>query len=159
MLDELGDVIMCNRAWSAFAAANGALTLTGIGANYLAVCDAADEGDGRAPLPHFARSSPARARSSRSSTRAMRPERERWFLLRATRYHGPGAARVVVAHDDITARRQAEAEISTQAALLDEVDVAVIAMDEGGQVTRWNDAAKACSATAQSEAIGCQAAS
>lgn len=57
------------------------------------------------------------------------PGTERWFELRAARFHGSGTAWAVVAHDDVTERHQAETRVSTQAALLDEVDVAVMATD------------------------------
>jgi PAS domain S-box-containing protein len=155
VLDDVGDVIMCNRAWSAFAAANGALTLTGIGANYLSACEAGNEGTGALTAAALRKIIAGTSQEFTAEYPCHGPELERWFALRATRYHGPGPARVVVAHDEITARRQAEAEISTQAALLNEVDVAVIAVDESGQVTRWNDGAEGMFGHSKPEAIGC----
>jgi len=156
VLDKHGDVIMCNLAWSSFARANDAGAGAEIGVNYLTVCDDAGE--------EAAASTAAALREIIAGTSeeftlqypCHGPEVERWFALRATRYDGPGRAQVVIGHDEITARHQAEAESSTQAALLNEVDVAVIAVNESGQVTRWNDGAVAMFGHTDSEATGCR---
>jgi PAS domain S-box-containing protein len=158
VLDERGVVIMVNRAWTAFAATNGGVAGAGIGCDYLAVCDAARE-ETAASIGVALREIIAGTSAEFTIEYPCRgPDVERWFALRATRYDGPGAARAVVAHDEITARRRAEVEVSTQAALLDEVDVAVVAMDEDGQVTRWNDGAREMFGLTHSEAIGRSAA-
>ncbi|MEA2140116.1 MAG: hypothetical protein QOC91_215, partial [Solirubrobacteraceae bacterium] len=143
VLDERGEIIMTNRAWSTFAIANDAGTTEGVGANYLTACDAAKDDE-------LARQAGAGLRAilagSSSEFTIEYPchgaDVERWFVLRAARYEGPGPIRVVVAHDDITTRRAAEAEVATQAAVLDEADVSVIAVDPDGRVTRWNDGAE-----------------
>jgi PAS domain S-box-containing protein len=158
VLDRQGLVIQCNRAWSTFATANEAHAEAEIGANYLTACDNADEETATSTAVALRAIIAGTSEEFTIEYPCHGPERERWFVLRATRYDGPGPARVVVAHDEITARRQAEAEISTQAALLDEVDVAVIAMNEDGQVTRWNDAAVGVFGHTHSEAIGCRGA-
>jgi PAS domain S-box-containing protein len=154
VLDEQGDVIMCNRAWTAFAAANDSLAGSGIGANYLSACDTANDETGARTAVALREIIAGTSHEFTIEYPCHGPGLERWFALRATRYDGPGPARVVVAHDEITARRQAEAEISTQAALLDEVDVAVVAIDETGQVIRWNAGAEAMFGYSHSEAIG-----
>jgi PAS domain S-box-containing protein len=143
VLDERGEIIMTNRAWSVFASANDAGATEGVGANYLTACDAAKDDE-------LARQAGAGLRAiiaGSSSEYTIEypchgPDVERWFLLRAARYAGPGPTRVVVAHDDITTRRAAEAEVATQAAVLDEVDLSVIGVDPEGRVTRWNDGAE-----------------
>jgi PAS domain S-box-containing protein len=159
VLDELGGIIMTNRAWSSFASANHAGAAVGIGANYLAACDAATEDE-------LASRAGAALRAIIAGTGddftmeypCHAPAAERWFALRAARYNGPGPARVVVAHDDITTRRQAQAEVATQAALLDEVDVSVIATDPEGLVTHWNRGAEHLYGWARVEAMGRSAA-
>jgi PAS domain S-box-containing protein len=158
VLDERGEVIMCNRAWTAFAAANDARTVTGVGANYLSVCDTATESTGAYTAAGLREIISGTSREFTIEYPCHAPELERWFALCATRYDGPGPARVVVAHDEITARRHAEAEISTQAALLDEVDVAVIAIALSDQVNRWNAGAERMFGYSQAEAIGWRAA-
>jgi PAS domain S-box-containing protein len=79
---------------------------------------------------------------------------ERWFALRATRFEGTGPVRVVIAHHDITVRRAMEDEALTQAALLDEIDVAVIATDGDGIVTHWNRGARVLYGWTREEATG-----
>jgi PAS domain S-box-containing protein len=157
VLDGRGDVIMCNRAWVAFATANGAPTATGIGANYLSACDAANEEAGACTAAALRAIIAGTSQEFTIEYPCHGPEFERWFALRATRYDGPGPARVVVAHDETTARRRADTEISTQAALLDEVDVAVVAINEAGQVIRWNARAEGMFGHSHSEAMGSRA--
>ncbi len=158
VLDAVGDVIMCNRAWSEFASANDAGAGASIGVNYLAACDGSNDERAASTATALREIIAGTSREFTIEYPCHGPEEERWFNLRATRYDGPGAARVVVAHEETTARRAAEAEILTQAALLDEVDVAVIALDEAGEVTRWNDAAEEMFGRSHSEAIGRRAA-
>jgi PAS domain-containing protein len=115
VLDERGEIIVTNRAWSMFASANDAGTAGGVGANYLTTCDAAKDDE-------LARQAGAGLRAivagSSSEFTIEYPchgaDVERWFVLRAARCQGPGPTRVVVAHDDITARRAAEAEVATR---------------------------------------------
>jgi PAS domain S-box-containing protein len=159
VLDELGEVVMCNRAWTAaFAAADADPTSTGIGANYLSACDNATEGAGALTAAAIREIIAGTSQEFTTEYPCDGPGGEQWFALRATRYDGPGPARVVVAHDEITARRQADAEISTQAALLDEVDVAVVAITQAGRVIRWNAAAEGMFGHSHSEAMGAGAA-
>ena len=155
VLDERGEIIMTNRAWRTFATANDAVVRDGVGANYLTACDAA-EGD------QLAADTAAGLRAIIDGSRTELtleypchgPDVERWFVLKAARYQGPGRARVVVAHYDITARRAAEAEVATQAALLDEVDAAVIANDPEGLIIRWSDGAERLLGWTRAEALG-----
>jgi PAS domain S-box-containing protein len=158
VLNEQGDVIMCNRAWTASVTANGALTTTGIGGNYLSACDTANEGTGARTAAALREIVAGTSDEFTIEYSCHEPGLERWFALRATRYDGPGAARVVVAHDEITARRQADVEISTQAALLDELDVAVVAIDQAGEVIRWNAGAEGMFGHSYSEVMGCRGA-
>ena len=112
VLDETGTIITVNRAWRAFAAANSPLTSNcNEGANYLAVCDAA-----RGPAAEEAAAVAIGFRAVRSGAQSSfaieypchAPETKRWFLCRLSRFPGPGSARFVVAHEDITARKQIE---------------------------------------------------
>jgi diguanylate cyclase (GGDEF)-like protein/PAS domain S-box-containing protein len=122
VLDETGTVVAVNRAWTAFAEANGLRAQrAGPGADYLAVCDAADRdahpeggafGAGiRAVLAggrhEFALEYPCHS-----------PREQRWFLGRVTRFAGDGPVRLVVTHDDITERKLAEIAVTASAARL-----------------------------------------
>src|SRR6202035_3740306 len=154
VLDERGVVIMINRAWTALAATKGIVAGAEIGEDYLAVCDAAPDETTTRIAVGLREIIAGTSAGFRIEYPCRGSDLERWFVLRATRYDGPGHARVVVAHDEITARRRAEAEVSTQAVLLDEVDAAMVATDEYGQVTRWNDGAQDMFGHTHAEASG-----
>ena len=154
VLDEDGEVLMTNRAWSLFGTDNGGPP-SGYRGNYLDVCDAAP-GDEHA----VATAAGLRAIMSGSSTEfeleypCHGPLAQRWFVLRARRYEGPGAAQIVVAHEDVTSRRDAEERVRTQAALLDEVAASVVATDDSGRVTHWNRGAQELYGWTAAEAVG-----
>jgi signal transduction histidine kinase len=137
ILDEHGTILAVNRAWTQFQADNGpGGRACGVGANYLDVCDraarqaadgegagggGADEarragegiravlGGGREAFyleyPCHAPAAPAAAATSDSPGRS--PE-QRWFAMRVTRFAGDGPVRLVVAHENITARKRSE---------------------------------------------------
>ena len=154
VLDEEGFVIAVNAAWRRFAANEGGSS-DYVGSNYVSVCEAAE-------------ADPIAARVARglgdilSGKRAVleleypchSPSVQRWYLMRATRYAGRGALRVVVAHENITARREAQEQLFMQAALLDEVDVAVIVTDLDLIVRTWNAGAERLYGWTAEEAIG-----
>jgi PAS domain S-box-containing protein len=110
VLDARGEIVMVNRAWDGFALDNGAgLGSAGVGANYLAACDA--EGDGGSGVQAGAG---LRAILAEEETEFLMeyachsPQARRWFQLRATRHEGPGETRVVVTHENITERKAEE---------------------------------------------------
>jgi PAS domain S-box-containing protein len=143
VLDADGAVLMANRGWTGFAAVDGLLP-RGPGGNYLAACDAA-EADWSRRTAEGIRAIAAGHRGTFSIEYRRDADGRaggQWFQLRAARFEGPGEATVVVAHDDVTQRREAEAQVVTQAALLDEVDVAVVATDTAGRITHWNSGAE-----------------
>jgi PAS domain S-box-containing protein len=113
VLDEHGNIIATNKAWDGFAAANGARPpAVGTGANYLAVCD----GAARAQPP--GKGAAAVARGIRAVLAGKRdvyfreydchgPAEQRWFVVRITRFAGSGERRLLVKHEDVTARKRA----------------------------------------------------
>ena len=153
VLDAEGEILMTNRAWHEFAETNGFEPGQPRG-NYLADCDAVGDGPSA--------SAAAGIRAILSGTEASfsmeypchGAPRERWFVLQAARYDGQGLARVVLAEVDITQRVLAEREVARQAALLDEVDVSVVATDTQDLITHWNHGAEQLYGWARSEVIG-----
>ncbi|MBN8228544.1 PAS domain-containing protein [Corallococcus macrosporus] len=118
ILDGRGTILAVNAAWRRFAHDNGCAEVDGhspcgVGANYLGVTEAS-KGE-------FSEEAPSVA-SGIHDIIAGRTEpflleypchdpfkgQQRWFLLRATRFAGPGPLRVVVAHEDITGRHEAD---------------------------------------------------
>ena len=57
-------------------------------------------------------------------------------------------------HTDVTHRREAQSEIATQAALLDEIDAAVVATDASGQISHWNRGAEHLYGWTSAEVLG-----
>ena len=157
VLGAEGEIVMTNRAWAEFAATEDS-SLPVLGENYVAACDAALCETG-ADVAAGLRSILASGRTGFGLEYASHsPTAERWFMLRAARFEGPGSARVVVARDDVTDQRLAKRHIATQSALLDEVDVAVIATDPDGRVTHWNEGAVRLHGWTHGEAAGRDAA-
>jgi PAS domain S-box-containing protein len=151
VLGEHSDVIMTNRAWTRFA--GEATDPAAHGDNYLAVCDAAtDEWSQRSAIGLRAILAGEQSEFSMEYP-CNGAQGGRWFVLRATRYRGSGDARIVIARSDVTTRRRAETEVTTQAALLDEIDVAVVATSLDGRITHWNRGAERLYGWTRSEAI------
>jgi EAL domain-containing protein (putative c-di-GMP-specific phosphodiesterase class I) len=104
VLDAEGEIIMTNRAWARFAIDNGALARAGE-QNYLAVSDAA-AGEQTAVEAAAGLRAIIAGRLTEFSLEypCHSPTLERWYLMHATRFTGPGEARVVVVHVDVTPR-------------------------------------------------------
>ena len=112
ILDEHGAIIEVNNPWKRFALENDFLGgRYGMGDNYLAVCDSAV---GRSSAEALAVGTGIRAVMSGESDEfhleypCHSPREERWFIVTATRFAGDGPVRVVVAHENISARKRAE---------------------------------------------------
>jgi EAL domain-containing protein (putative c-di-GMP-specific phosphodiesterase class I) len=114
VLDADGEIIMTNRAWARFAADNGAVARTGE-QNYLAVSDAA-AGEQTAMEASAGLRAIISGRLAEFSLEypCHSPSVERWYLMHATRYTGPGEARVVVVHVDITRRVVSQRELRSE---------------------------------------------
>ncbi|MEO8393113.1 MAG: PAS domain S-box protein, partial [Chloroflexota bacterium] len=121
ILDETGTILAVNSAWRQFALANHATSSVSEGANYLTVCDkSANAGLLEAQVtaagiravmrhetPSFDMEYPCHS-----------PTEQRWFVLRVTRFSDDGPIRVVVAHENITERKQAEQSLDKERHLL-----------------------------------------
>ncbi len=117
VVDAHGTILEVNDAWRRFARENGGQDPAAyVGANYLAVCQAS-----------LRRGEDALAEAALRGLQAVllgereeflleypchSPDEQRWFNLRATRFPGEGIARIVVAHENITARKRAELRIA-----------------------------------------------
>jgi signal transduction histidine kinase/DNA-binding response OmpR family regulator len=125
VLDEKGVILAVNAAWNRFARQAGVATDTiGVGSNYLAVCSDAHRicaSDARTVAagiqavldeqqPDFYMEYPSRSLND-----------DAWFSLYVTPFEGDGPKRVVVCHDNITARKTAERLASEQCGLREAV--------------------------------------
>jgi len=117
VLDETGKIIAVNRAWKSFAEANRAGVSgegrdgLGEGVNYLDVCDRA-AGPNANEAAEFAAGIRAVLHGELERYSAEYPchssGEQRWFIGRATRFSSHGLPRIVIAHDNITERMQAQ---------------------------------------------------
>jgi two-component system cell cycle sensor histidine kinase/response regulator CckA len=123
ILDAQGTIIEVNAAWNRFAAGNDFIgSDRGVGDNYLLLCDSA--------VGQFSEEAPAVARGIRAVMAGQSDDfqleypchsarEQRWFVVRVTRFGGDGPVRVVAAHENITQRKRAEAELNWKTAFLE----------------------------------------
>jgi len=121
VLDDTGTIVAVNAAWRQFAVENQlAIPHHGLGTNYLDVCTAAATHDGT--VRQFLAGIDAVFAGIRDQYTmeypCHSPTEERWFVAHVTRFPGDGPARVVVAHENITERRQTAAALARQNAYL-----------------------------------------
>ena len=112
ILDETGEIVAVNRAWRAFGQANQAqLASVCEGVNYLSVCDAA-AGPESEEAQQVANNIRAIISGQDKECAIEYPchsaEEKRWFVVRVSRFSGDGVVRIVVAHENITERKQVE---------------------------------------------------
>jgi two-component system, cell cycle sensor histidine kinase and response regulator CckA len=114
VLDKDGKILATNQAWRDFAELNEAdWRAMSEGVNYLTVCEeAAAKGDLDATrtLEGIREVIAALKTTWSFEYPCHSPTEKRWFMCRVTRFPGDGPVRVVVAHENITERKQAEAE-------------------------------------------------
>lgn len=116
VLREDGVIIAVNDAWRRFALDNGGdpgrMT---VGANYLTVCETAARSGTDATaadmLLGLRRVAAGVADEFSIEYPCHSPDEERWFVARATRSAHDRVLRVVVSHENITRRHQAEAAL------------------------------------------------
>jgi PAS domain S-box-containing protein len=122
VLNEHGKIIAVNRAWRQFSEENQGTTVScGDGANYLNACELA-RGDGALEAPAVAQGI-REIMSGHQQQFSLEypchsPNQERWFNVCMTRFAGEGPLRVVVAHENITERKQAEIQLMASEANL-----------------------------------------
>jgi two-component system sensor histidine kinase/response regulator len=132
IVDDGGVIVDVNRAWQAFAEANGspgtggsaAGAPCGVGMNYLALCESVageDRETARAAAEGIRRVLAGGQGEFYMEYPCHSPTEQRWFALRVTRFAGGPPVRAVVAHENITARHNASALRREQIALKDAV--------------------------------------
>lgn len=108
-------MIAVNQAWRDFVRTHQSLPHNASeGVNYLAMCNAVTGADAESTAA-FAASIRAVMRGEREEISleypCHSPTVQRWFMVRVTRFVSEGKVRIVIAHESITERKQAEAEL------------------------------------------------
>lgn len=144
VLDAEGTIVAVNRAWRSFAEENQLIGDT-IGMNYLHVCDMAT-GAGAEEAARFAAGIRAVHAGLQDSFECEypcdSPNEKRWFVGRVTRFGDAEASYIVVAHENITARKLAEEALRASQALLqgllDHAPAAIFVKDFQGRLILIN---------------------
>ena len=114
VLDDRGEIILTNKAYRDFAAENGIDPRTvSEGANYLAVCDTAsgEHSEEATPFAEGIREVlSGKCRSFKLEYPCHSPDEKRWFVAHVTPFDEDGPRQVIVGHQNITERKQAEDE-------------------------------------------------
>lgn len=153
VLDEVGTIVAVNRSWRHFSISEGSGEAW-IGASYIEVCERSEDPEGRSVAASLREMLAGKRDYLEVEYACHSPTKRRWFVLRATRHQGSGPVRVVVAHEEITSLRVAEENVSLHAALLDEIDAAVILTDRHKRILAWNSGAEQLYGWTREEAIG-----
>ena len=146
ILDDQGRILAVNRAWQEFAAGNGVPAGTVFpGLSYFAACASATGED--APT---AAAAEAGLRAVIAGERDLfemdypchSPDAQRWFHLRVTPFAEPAPRRVVAAHENITARKLAEAAQQRSEGLFEKIftmaPLGLWLTDTHGRILRGN---------------------
>ncbi|HMP39098.1 MAG TPA: ATP-binding protein [Roseiflexaceae bacterium] len=115
VLDADGTLIAVNAAWQEFAERNNGGLNTGLGSNYLTVCDSASGecADGADAVAAAIRQIIAGERESFVVEYPCHsPQQPAWYVVRISRFFENDKIRVVVAHNNITERKLAEIALS-----------------------------------------------
>ncbi len=150
VLDEDGAIIAVNMAWHQFAESNHALgARVGLHINYLEVCESTTSPDRDEALKAAEGIRAVLCGDDEEFTLEYpchSPTEQRWFVLRATRFPGEGPRRAVVAHENITARKEVEETLRASEerfrAFMDNTPAFVFIKDEAGRYVYLNKAIK-----------------
>jgi PAS domain S-box-containing protein len=163
IIDEHGEIIEVNAAWNRFARENHFIGNHGVGDNYLNICGSA--------AGNFSEEASAVAEGIRSVMTGERaefhmeypchsPKVQRWFVVRATRFDGDGPVRVVVAHENITTRKEAEESLRLLSSAMEQATESIVITDAeldlpGPRIVFVNPAYTRMTGYTAAEAIGC----
>ncbi len=157
VLSQDGAILAVNRAWRDSTSDPPLAAEAGLGENYLAACESLG-GKDREAAQEVARGLKAVATGDLPDLTleyaCHSNDVPRWFVLHATRFADSGSARIVVAHENITTRKQNEERLREQAALLDAANDAILVHDLDETVLFWNRAAERLYGWPNAEAVG-----
>lgn len=165
ILDENGTILAVNRSWRRFGRENGLkFDAGGVGVNYLAICRASTGDDAETARAVADAIEDLLAGDADDTPHAFEypchsPAEKRWFIVRLSRFHQDKKKRVIVAHENITARKLAEealAESERRFAAMFRSNPAAITLTrmEDKRILDANEAWEAMTGVSRDEAIG-----
>jgi signal transduction histidine kinase len=149
VLDGSGAILFVNEAWCRFARNNGATAAANffVGTNYFAVCqDAVRRGDATAGVALSGLEEVLRGERGEFSLEypCSAPDREHWFRMSVTRFTTGSEHYLVVAHDEITLKKESERALQAAERLLRSVlealPIGVWIVDAEGRIVHGNPA-------------------
>jgi PAS domain S-box-containing protein len=162
VLDENGTILAVNQAWRAFAQANPPVPNNyAEGSNYLAICDQATGMCAEEAQP-FAAGLRAVLRGEQNYFALEYPchcaTEQRWFMAQVTRFPGDGPVRLVVTHENITARKQAEIarhqSEERYRSLITAMSEGIVMQNQAGEILTCNTAAERILGLTREQMIG-----
>jgi PAS domain S-box-containing protein len=149
ILDKNGCIVHVNAAWRTFGESNGLQCNTHcLGVNYLELCDSASGGNSEeASLTSQAIRDVLAGvqQEARIEYPCNGPDEKRWFLLKVTKFEAEGDVWVVLAHENITERKQILESLSVSEAryrlLANNVPDIVYSLDGEGKIVTVNSQA------------------
>jgi len=155
VMDETGTILSVNQAWRNFALANHAVAgNVSEGANYLAVCGAATDQDSLSFAAGIRAVINGDCQKYSLEYPCDSPTEQRWFMGRVTRFASGGLIRVIVEHENITARKATELQLREQHEILSNSKEGVVIVNLANEVTLWNRGAEETFGWAAAEVLG-----
>ncbi len=158
ILDESGGIVEVNDAWRRFAHCNAQSTAgLDVGANYLTVCE---RSRGRNSEEAVAVAGGIRAVMAGETNEfhleypCHSPKEQRWFIVRVTGFGVNGDRRVVVVHENITERRNAEESLKVSDLALKSISQGVIITDANRLILSSNAAFSSITGYSINEILG-----
>jgi diguanylate cyclase (GGDEF)-like protein/PAS domain S-box-containing protein len=146
VLDHDGRILAVNAAWEHSARRSGAAATAGVGADYLAACEAAGDDPDAAKVAGALRELLAGRRERfEHEYPCPAPAGPAWHVVRATGFAAGERRRVVVAHDDVTEQRLAQQRLlaarDEMRAVTSSMADGLLSLDANGRITYANPAA------------------
>ncbi|RYG57662.1 MAG: response regulator, partial [Alphaproteobacteria bacterium] len=110
VVNEYGIIVAVNAAWRAFADVNSLVGAV-VGDNYLRVCHASNSKEAHRIAGGIRAVMSGEKDLFFTEYDCHSANDQQWYEMRATRFSGGGPIHVVIAHENITARKQAEVQL------------------------------------------------
>lgn len=161
ILDEQGTILAVNQAWRKFGAENHfTFENSGVGSNYLDVCDAATGAD--AEIAAQVASTIRRIQKDEISESLIEypchsAEEQRWFQAKISRFMA-GKSKIIVIHQNITARKMAE-EMRLESewlfrSVIEQSSEGIAIIDFKGKIIEWNQREEVITGFKKEEVMG-----